>query len=250
MRTAVAGLRALKAVLPLEGHTADVDGRLLIVCDLGRTRVEVGLDALEVLGQFLCARLQTVELAEQADGLVGGVIERGVAAGHDKDRDTGLRTQLVRVARGVGAHDDDLRRDVDDLLHIRLTVRAGDGQILELVEVYIVIQAAHAGLGLIILHADGTVSRTDIAAVAQRADADAHDALNLFGHFHGAVLPSVSVRTSPEAPSFAFAPQAVQASTISTASSRQIHLRFRIVCILFSCISPFRSIVISITDGG
>ena len=187
-KRAVAGLRALKAVLPLEGYTADVDGRLLIVRDLGRARVEVGLDALEVLGQLLCARLETVELAEQTDGLVGGVVECGVAAGHDKDRDAGLRAQLVRVARGVGAHDDDLRCDVDDLLHVRLAVRAGDGQILELVEVHIVIQAAHAGLGLIILHADGTVSRADIAAVAQRADADAHDALHLLGDFHGAVF--------------------------------------------------------------
>ena len=44
-------------------------------------------------------------------------------------------------------------------------------------------------------------------------------------------LPSVSVRTSPEAPLFVFAPQAVQASAISIASSRQIHLRFRIVSV-------------------
>ena len=34
----------------------------------------------------------------------------------------------------------------------------------------------------------GTVSRADIAAVAQRADADAHDALHLLGDFHGAVF--------------------------------------------------------------
>ena len=63
---AVAGLCALKAMVALEGHTADVDGRLLIVRDLGRARVEIGLDALEVLGQLLSARFQTVELAEQA----------------------------------------------------------------------------------------------------------------------------------------------------------------------------------------
>ena len=134
------------------------------------------------------ARFQPVKLAEQTDGLVGGVIERGVAAGHDKDRDAGLRAQLVRIARGVGAHDDDLRRDVDDLLHIRFAVRTGDGQVLEFIEVHVVIQAAHAGLGLVVLHADHAVSRADIAAVAQRADADAHDALHLVGYGYGAVF--------------------------------------------------------------
>ena len=187
-KRAVACLRALKAVLPLEGHAADIDGRLLIVCNLGRARVEVGLDALEVLGQLLRARFQPVELAEQTDGLIGRIVERGVAAGHDKDRDAGLAGQLICVARGVGAHDDDLRRDIDDLLHIRLAVRAGDGQVLEFVEVHVVIQAAHAGLGLIVLHADHAVGRADIAAVAQRADTDAHDALYLFGDGHAAVL--------------------------------------------------------------
>ena len=248
---AVAGLRAFKAVLSLEGHTADVDGRLLIVRDLGRARVEIGLDALEVLGQLLCARFQTIELAEQADGLVGGVVERGVAAGHNKDRDAGLRAQLVRVARGVGAHDDDLRRDVDDLLHVRLAVRAGDGQILELVEVHVVIQAAHAGLGLIILHADGTVGRADIAAVAQRTDADAHDALHLLGHFHGAVFAvgecahiagGVSIRLCAAGR----AGQHHQSRQKQADPSSISHSEY----ILSSCVSPFRSIVISITDGG
>ena len=95
---AVAGLCALKAVLPLEGHAADIDGRLLIVCNLGRARVEVGLDALEVLGQLLRARFQPVELAEQTDGLIGRIVERGVTAGHDKDRDAGLAGQLICVA--------------------------------------------------------------------------------------------------------------------------------------------------------
>ena len=238
-------------MLPLEGHAADIDGRLLIVCDLGRTRVEVGLDTLEVLGQLLCARLETVELAEQADGLVGGVIERGVAAGHDKDRDTGLRAQLVRIARGVGAHDDDLRCDVDDLLHVRLAVRAGDGQILELVKVHVVIQAAHAGLGLIVLHTDHAVGRADIAAVAQRADADAHDALDLFGHFHGAVF-AVGERAHVAGGAV------VRFCAAGCAGQHHQHCQQQAdpssishsACILSSCISPFRSTVISITDGG
>ena len=186
-----------------------------------------------------------------AQGLVGGVIECGVAAGHDKDRDAGLRAQLVRVARGVGAHDDDLRRDVDDLLHVRLAVRAGDGQILELVEVYVVIQAAHAGLGLIILHADGTVGRADIAAVAQRTDADAHDALHLLGDFHGAVF-AVGERAHVAGGAV------VRLCAAGRAGQHHQHCQQQAdpssishsECILSSCISPFRSIVISITDGG
>ena len=248
---AVACLRALKAVLPLEGHAADIDGRLLIVCNLGRARVEVGLDALEVLGQLLRARFQPVELAEQTDGLVGGVIERGVAAGHDKDRDAGLRAQLVRIARGVGAHDDDLRRDVDDLLHIRLAVRTGDGQILEFVEVHVVIQAAHAGLGLVVLHADHAVSRADIAAVAQRADADAHDAVHLFGDFHGAVF-AVGERAHVAGGAvvrFYAAGRAGQQRQDCQQQADPSSISHS-ACILSSCISPFRSIVISITDGG
>ena len=87
---------------------------------------------LEVLGQLLRARFQPVELAEDADGLIGRIVECGVAAGHDDDRDAGLAGQLICVARGIGAHDDDLRRDVDDLLHVRFAVRTGDGRSLNL----------------------------------------------------------------------------------------------------------------------
>ena len=140
---------------------------------------------------------------------------------------------------------------MDDFFDKRFTVRSGYRQRAELVKIHIVIQAGHTGFGFVILNADNQVLRLHIAGVAQRADADAHDAVHLLGDFHGAVF-AVGERAHVAGGAvvrFYAAGRAGQQRQDCQQQADPSSISHS-ACILSSCISPFRSIVISITDGG
>ncbi len=119
LERAVVRLGALEAVRALERHAADVDRRLVRLGDVRRPRGEVVLNAVQVVGQLLRAVLHAEQLAQQAEGLEGVVVQRGVRSRHEDDhRDPRAALQVVRPV-DVGAHDDDLRAGAQDRLRVR-----------------------------------------------------------------------------------------------------------------------------------
>ena len=201
-------LGTLEAVRALERHAADVDRRLVRLGDVRRPRGEVVLNAVQVIRQLLRALLHAEQLAQQAEGLEGVVVQRGVRSRHDDHRDPRAALQVVRPV-DVGAHDDDLRAGAQDRLRVGLPAHADHRQRRKLLEVDVVVQPLHRRLGLILLHADHAVLRAHIADIAQRADAGADDALHFGRNFDLAaeavdkyarrrpLRPSTGSRTAP-----------------------------------------------------
>ena len=181
---AIVGLGALKAMLPLEGNAAHIHGGLLLLRDGGGARIQILLNFFQIGSQFRGPILHVIQFAQNANGHIGFFVQSGITAGNHDHRNAGLGTQLIGIQRGIGADHNDLRIHVDDFFLKGNAVGAGDGQILELIEVDIIVQAAHAGLGLIVLHTHHQIGRAHIAAVAQSAHTNADDAFHRFGNFN------------------------------------------------------------------
>ena len=175
---------ALKAMVPLEGNAAHIHGGLPLLRNGSGAFLQILLDFFQIGGQFSSPVLHVVQFTQDANGHIGLFIQGGITAGNHDHGNTGLGTQLIGVQRGIGADHDDLRIYIDDFFLKGDAVGAGDRQILELVEVDIIVQAAHAGLGLIVLNANNQISCTHVAAVAQRADAHTNNAFHRFGNFN------------------------------------------------------------------
>ena len=107
-----------------------------------------------------------VQFAQDANGHIGLFVQSGITAGNHDHRNAGLGAQFIGVHGGICADHDDLRACIDDLFLKGNAVGTGDGQLLELIKVDIIVKAAHSGLDLIVLHAHHQIGRTHIAAVA------------------------------------------------------------------------------------
>ena len=187
LKGAVVGLGALEAVMPLEGHAAYIAAGLLVIRDGHGALLQILLNPQEVRSQCLCPVFQPVQLAQNPNGGVCLLIQGGVAAGNHHHGGAGLLAQLIGILLGVSAHHNDLGLHIDDFFHKGLAVGAGHRQILEPVEIHIVVQTAHAGLGFVVFHADHPVGTAHIAGVAQRTHAHADNPLDIGGNFHTSI---------------------------------------------------------------
>ena len=187
LKGAVVCLGALKAMVSLEGHAAHIAAGFLVIGDGHGALLQILLNPQEVRSQCLCPVFQPVQLAQNPNGGVGLFVQGGVAAGNHHHGGSGFPAQLIGILLGVSAHHNDLRLHIDDFFHKRLAIGAGHRQILEPVKIYIVVQAAHAGLGFVVFHADHPVGTAHIAGVAQRTHAHADNPLDIGGNFHTSI---------------------------------------------------------------
>ena len=191
---AVACFRTFKTVMALEGNAAHIHRRLLTVRNILGAAVQILLNSLQIISQLRGPVLSSVQLAQNPDGLIGIFIQGGIASGNHHNRSSGLCLQIVGIYRGRLAHDNHLGAQIDDFFGIGFAVGADHGQILELIEVYILVKAGHVGLCFIIFYTHNQVGGTYIAAVTQRTHTHTDNGLHLFRNFH---LTAQGIRNHP-----------------------------------------------------